>query len=312
MTTFLITGATGFIGSAVLRELIARGAGPRVRVLVRREPPPWMTEAGVDAVRGDLADASGLDGVCAGVATVLHLASRIGGDPAGCVAVNEHGTRRLLAEARRAGAERIIYLSTCGVYGMGVHRGQREDELVAAPVSATSRTRLLAEEMVRAAGGMVIRPHLVYGSGDRHVVPTLLRLVRGVPAWAAGGGARTSLIAVTDLAAAIAAMALMPWGQSRGVTFHADDTRPVRMRDLITTLCGLLGLPVPEVDLPVGEHRERVRRALPVLSDHQHSLFTEDHWYDSSRIWAFTGESPGPGLAARLPATVGWYRLTAA
>lgn len=304
----LVTGATGFVGTAVMREFVTRNAGPRVRVLVRRPVPVWMTEAGVTAWRGDLTDDGSLDGLCAGVTTVVHLASQVGGDPAVCASVNSGGTANLLGEARRAGTTRVLYLSTCAVYRDGVHRGAVESALATDPSSATSRSRLAGERLVRAAGGIVLRPHLVHGAGDRHVVPALAWLLRAVPAWAAGGSARTSLVAVTDLAAVIAALAMAPAVGRPGDVFHVADPRPVRVRRLVTLVGGLLGLPVPTEDLPLDEHRARTRAALPSLSDHQYSLFTQDHWYESSRIWALAGVSPGPGFGPRIEEAADWYR----
>jgi nucleoside-diphosphate-sugar epimerase len=307
----LLTGGTGFIGSAVVRELLAQHAFSEqfeLRVLTRSTLPRWMADGGVVAVPGDLAQPATMDGLGTGVATVLHLASQIGGEPAAIAEVNERGTGALLAEARRAGISRFLYLSTCAVYGDGVHRGSGESDLVPAPVSATSRTRLAAERMVLAEGGMVLRPHLVYGDGDRHVVPTLLRWIRSVPALADGGTGRTSLCAVRDLAAATVALATRDW--EPGAVFHVNHPEPVAYRDLITAVCTVLDLPVPGLDLPVAEHRALTRVAMPGLSEHQYSLLTEDHWYASDRIWRVTGVAPGPGPAGRLAEAAPWYRLT--
>ncbi|GAA4551803.1 NAD-dependent epimerase/dehydratase family protein [Amycolatopsis samaneae] len=308
-TDILLTGATGFVGTAVLRELVERGAGPRVRALARRPLPARASEAGVTTWRGDLRDPASLTGAGAGITTVLHLASQVGGDPALCTAVNEQGTARLLEEA---GTARTLYLSTCAVYRDGVHRGEREpvggSGLETGPASPTSRSRLAAERLVLAAGGAVLRPHLIFGPGDRHVVPTLVRWARAVPAWAAGGSARTSLVAVADLAAVIAVLALTPGLAAAGDVFQVADPVPVPMRELITKVCSLLDVPVPVEDLPWEEHRALTRAALPALTDHQYSLLTQDHWYESSRIWARTGVSPGPGFATRLAEAAGWYR----
>jgi nucleoside-diphosphate-sugar epimerase len=310
LTNILVTGASGFIGAAVLREMVARGMGPRIRVLARRPIPAWQTDAGVMTWRGDLTDAAGLAGMCTGVGTLVHLASQVGGDSALCTAVNEDGTRNVIAEARRAGTSRVLYLSTCAVYRDGVHRGASESALVTDPSSVTSRSRLAGERLVRASGGIVLRPHLVHGAGDRHVVPTLARWLKAVPAWAGSGSARTSQVAVPDLAAVIAALAQNPGAGQPGEVFHVADPRPVRLRRLITGVCELLGLPLPTTDLPLDEHRVRTRAALPTLTEHQYSLLTRDHWYESSRIWALTGVSPGPGLASRLAEAADWYRET--
>ncbi|RZS36580.1 nucleoside-diphosphate-sugar epimerase [Herbihabitans rhizosphaerae] len=305
----LVTGATGFVGTAVVRELLRRhDGGALIRVLCRREPPAWMREAGIAVVHGDLAEAATLDGACDGVSTVLHLASRIGGDLEACTAVNVDGTRALLEQARRAGVSRVVQLSTTGVYGDGVHRGASESLLAPSPVSVTSRTRLAAERMTRAAGGIVLRPHLVYGEGDKWVVPTVLRWLRAVPGWADGGVARSSMVAVSDLASVIAALACMRWGPRRGAVFHVNHPRPVSMRELVTALCGHLDLPLPDLDLTADAHRMLTRSALPSLTDHQFSMLAQDHFYDSTRIWSFTGVEPGPGLATRLPDAIPWYR----
>ncbi|MEU0795036.1 hypothetical protein ABZ342_33660 [Amycolatopsis sp. NPDC005961] len=172
------------------------------------------------------------------------------------------------------------------------------------PASPTSRSRLAGERLVLAAGGTVLRPHLVHGPGDRHVVPALVRWIRAVPAWAAGGVARTSLVAVADLAAAIAVLALDPRLSRPGEVLHVADPRPVTIRGLVTAVCGLLDLPLPAADLPLAEHRARTRAALPALTDHQYSLLTRDHWYESSRIWELTGVLPG----RRLAEAADWYR----
>ena len=176
--------------------------------------------------------------------------------------------------------------------------------LVTDPASPTSRSRLAGERLVLAAGGTVLRPHLVHGPGDRHVVPALVRWIQAVPAWAAGGIARTSLVAVADLAAAIAVLALDPGLSRPGEVLHVADPRPESIRTLVTAVCELLGLPLPAADLPLAEHRARTRAALPSLTDHQYSLLTRDHWYESSRIWELTGVTPSP----RLAEAADWYR----
>jgi nucleoside-diphosphate-sugar epimerase len=302
----LVTGGTGFVGSAVVRELLAMRPDVEPHVLSRSELPQWMVEAGVVMVRGDLTQPSTVEGLGRDVFAVLHLASQIGGDPATVSAVNERGTATLLAMARQADISRVLYVSTCAVYGGKAHRGETEAELVPAPVSITSRSRLAAERLVLANGGVVLRPHLLYGEGDAHVVPTLLRWIRAVPAWAGGAAGRTSLCAVRDLAAAVVALLDKPW--QRGSVFHVNHPEPVGYRDLITMVCELLAVPPPRGDLPIAQHHLRTTAAMPQLSEHQYSLLTDDHWYASDRIWRFTGISPGPGLAQRLAEAAPWYR----
>ncbi|MFB7515242.1 NAD-dependent epimerase/dehydratase family protein [Streptomyces sp. NPDC056144] len=321
----LVLGGTGFIGGTVVRELLrplpgtAPGSTPGstpgsvrgsdVRVLTRRPLPGWMTEAGVRAVPGDLSDPASLDGCCEGVDTVLHMASYVGRDPAMCALVNDIGTRALAQAAQQAGTERMLYVSTASVYGSGPHRGATEGQLTPHPASAASASRLAAEQTVLERGGVVLRPHLVYGPGDQWFVPLLCRLLRKVPVWAEGGSARTSLVGVRDLARAIAVFASSDdWSADRGSVYHVNHPRPVTLRSVAARLCQGLGIPQPDADLPRSAHLELSTRALPQLSAHQHALLTMDHYYESSRVWNRLSLDPGPGFGAGLASGLPWYR----
>lgn len=313
--TVLVTGGTGFVGSAAVAAMVSGADAadrPEVRVLSRRPLPGWMSEAGVIGVRGDLTDPGSIRGSCDGVSTVVHLAAQIGGGREICERVNVEGTRSLLREVARTGVRRIVHLSTTAVYGSGVHRGASESLLAPAPVSETSRTRLLAERQVRAVGGMVLRPHLVYGPGDTWFLPTVFRLLGLVPAWIDRGEAVTSVVSVQDLGRVVAALAQRPWGPHPGAVFHVNQPEPVTYRELIGTVLACLGIEPPAEELAAAEVRLRLSRELPELSDHQFELLAVDHWYESSRIWRRAGVSPGPGLAARLGSAAEWYRGPAA
>ncbi len=306
----LVTGGTGFVGSHVVRALLADDTPdrPEIRVLSRGELPSWMVDAGVTGIRADLSAPADLRGACDGVATLVHLAATVGRDVAECDTVNTDGTLAILAEARRAGTKRVVYVSTTSVYGNGVHQGVTESLLAPAPVSAASRSKLAAERAVRAVGGIVLRPHLTYGPGDRWFVPTLLRLLDKVPAWIDGGAALMSIVSVQDLARVPAALARLPWGPRPGAVFHVSQPRPVSVHALAHKVCTPLGIELPETDLPSGVHRELTRSAIPQMTDHQFSLLAEDHWYESSRIWRTLGITPAELATEEIDDAVGWYR----
>jgi nucleoside-diphosphate-sugar epimerase len=304
--TILITGGTGFIGGAALRALAGSEPVAGVRVLSRQPLPESLRASGVLHVRGDLTDPSSLRGVCEGVSTVLHLASHVGRDRELCDAVNRRGTAALLADAGRYGVSRVAYVSTTAVYGHGVHRGVSEEDLLPLPVSAASRSRLCAEQAVRRFGGIVLRPHLVYGVGDMWFIPTLLRLLRRVPSWIQNGTARSSVVCVDTLGSVLSGLTRIPWNS--GATYHVSHPRPASFRSIVRTVCSALRLDLPSRSLPAAEHREVARREIPELTDHQHELLASDHWYDSSRIWRKVRQSPGPGFSRRFAHAAGWYR----
>jgi nucleoside-diphosphate-sugar epimerase len=311
----VLTGATGFIGSAVLRELAAHrtgeDAGPGERLVVRavgRRRPEGAGPAD-EWVRADIARPRTLRGVCEGADVLLHMAAVISPDESECAAVNVEGTAALMREAARDGVSRVVHLSTAAVYGPGPHRGIGVNEVVPAPVSPASRTRLAGETHALAAGATVLRPGLVLGRGDRWVVPLLAQCLRAVPALWDGGRGRVSAVAVDDLARLVARLALAP-GRADGLggVRHASHPRPVRVGDLLRTLARYDVLPAVTAELPWRECLERLRATRIPVSERQFALVATDHWYRSDEIWRVAGYSPEPSPLAWVEDAAPWYR----
>ncbi|MFI8996039.1 NAD-dependent epimerase/dehydratase family protein [Streptomyces sp. NPDC053542] len=297
--TVLLSGASGFIGSAVLAALREHGADITVRALSRTDGP--------DSVRADLTDPDSLRGVAEGADVLVHLASKVSGEEEACRAVNIVGTQALMREARQAGVERIVHLSTAAVYGLGPHRGIAVDEIAPAPVSAASRTRLAGERTALDAGAVVLRPYLITGAGDRWVVPALAELVRRVPARWDGGQARLSLVDVRDLARLVAELACGEAEVASGV-YHAAHPEPVRLDALLDTLAGHGVLPeVPREAWDWQRCLDRLREYPGAMSERQFELMAREHWYRSEEIWRLAGVPAGPGPLHRLAESAPWY-----
>ncbi|CAL9481011.1 NAD-dependent epimerase/dehydratase family protein [Streptomyces sp. enrichment culture] len=300
----LLTGATGFIGGRVAAAARQRPE-VRLRLLSRRSAP-----GSPDAVQvpGDLADPATLDGCCASADVLVHCATRVDGDPAAVTAVNDLGTRALVEEAVRSGVRRIVYVSTAAVHGRGPFRGVRPGEAPVAPVSATSRSRAAAERHVLDAGGVVLRPHLVYGEGDRWVVPGLLALLRELSATTLTGcDARQSMIDVTTLGRATVAAALSgAW--SPGSVHYVSHPEPVPVPELLAAV-GTLATGRPAdgtgaVDVPTALDRAAGSpRAL-----HHLGMLTVDHWFADDAFWQEADCSPGPGFSRAFAEAAPWYR----
>ncbi|MGW0855016.1 NAD-dependent epimerase/dehydratase family protein [Streptomyces sp. NPDC002690] len=299
----LVTGGSGFIGGTVVPLLSS--AGVRVRVLVHER----SVEAGryAEAVEGDLTDPESLRGICRGVDGVLHLASYVGKDEARCVAVNVDGTRGLVREARRAGVDRFVQLGTAAVYGNGPFRDLAEGAVEPRPVSPTSRSRLSGERFALEAGGAVLRPYLVYGTGDRWVMPALLRMLRALPSGLPErGAALLSLTEVGSLAGSLADMAVAGGARRAGGVFHACPSRPVSLRELVAAAHRHIGFPLVSGD----QSFEQARQALVAAGCDSHilDLLGVDHWLDASRLGAVGGRTPEVGLSEGLATHAAWYR----
>ncbi|WP_426569033.1 NAD-dependent epimerase/dehydratase family protein [Streptomyces canus] len=302
MPTVVITGAGGFIGRHVVREAGRRGLTLRLtahHTQVRAGVP------GTTVVPADLTDPDSLRGLCDGADALLHCASQIGGPDALCEAVNARGTAALVAEARRAGVARIVHLSTAAVYGRGTFRRARPQDLDRAPVSVTSRTRAAGEDAVLAAGGTVVRPHLVYGEGDTRVVPALARLLRGLPGTVEGWRARVSAVAAEDLARALVAAALAPAERLTAPVYHACHPEPVPWHTFLRAVSDVASVPWPERDLTLDEAYDRLRARGG--SRHDLDMLVTDHWFDGDPLWADLDCAPG-AFGERFARYGDWYR----
>lgn len=307
----VITGAAGFVGTQVAREAARRGG--ELTLTSYRRPTARTGHGGGDGdgggavrtVRADLTDPHSLHGLCDGADVLLHCASQIGGTPEANRAVNAHGTAALVAEARRAGVSRIVYLGTASVYGRGPHRRARPGDAARDPRSPTSRTRAEAEDAVLAAEGIVVRPHLVLGRGDEWVVPGLARLLRALSCTPTGWHTAHSVIAVSELAALIVELGLAPADRLSASVYHAAYPAPVTASALLGAVTDCMERPPPPRDLGVGPARELV--AGQAGAAHALDMLASDHWFDSSALWADLGRAPGRSWTADRARMPEWY-----
>ena len=254
----LVTGANGFIGRHVVRRLAA-GSGPAPRAFDVRFGEDFATAvADVETVRGDLADAALLEKSMAGVATVVHLASKyVDHDGTGFDKVNVEGTRSLCRAAAAAGVARVIYLSSVGVYGHGAHRAADETTPLR-PDTPLSRSKAAAEGLVLAGAeagdyqGVVLRHRFVYGAGDGAVMPRLIKAARSYPFWLSGGRARMSLIWAPDLATVIHRLAdpAQVAVDEQDPVYHVTDGEPISYRRVITEICRAFDYRPPRFSIP--------------------------------------------------------------
>jgi len=291
----VITGASGFIGSAVARALHARGA----HVVALVEPGADLRNLAAIAterVVADIRDPAAVRAACAGARFVFHLAAIYrfwARDPRVFYDVNVGGTLNVLGAARAVGCERLVFTSTVGVLGVGTARGgQPSDETsypdIAHLAGPYKRSKFVAEhEVLRAcAEGMdvcIALPTFPLGPGDVGPTPTgkvVLDFLNGkMPAFVATA---MNVAHVDDLA--LGHLAALERGTKGRSYILGGENMP--MRAILRTLADYCGLPLPRLRVP-GE--------LAVLAGAASSLTNPPAGSLATATWPAAGSPPSPG-----------------
>ncbi len=255
----LVTGVTGFIGSAVARALTQ--AGTEVRGLVRPGADLRALDGlRVEPVAGDLGDAASLRSALTGCRQLYHVAAHYAlwaRDPSVFYTVNVEGTKAIMAAAREADVERIVYTSTIGTIGLPEGGGAGTEDTPISPTHLAGdykRSKYLAEQEVlklaRAGWPVVIvNPSAPVGVGDVKPTPTGRIIVdfmkQRMPAYIETG---MNLVDVDDVA--VGHLHAMARGQVG--TRYILGGRNLMLKDVFEILSALTGVNAPTLKLPHG------------------------------------------------------------
>ncbi len=273
-----LTGATGFIGQYLLREMPKRGH--RVRALLRR--PVSLPSETASAVIGDLARPQNMSAALAGVDAVVHsagLAHAMSGLPEDDYRLlNTEATIRLARAARRAGAKRFVFLSSIRAQSGPTADTVLTEALAPRPTDAYGRSKLAAEQGLAELDldWVSLRAVLVYGPGVKGNMAQLVKLARSpFPLPLASLTARRSLLALENLSAAIDAVLEAP-GTLRRV-FIVADPQALTIAEMIAALRGglsrrpnVFALPPALLELALrAARREEIYQRLsgPLIAD---------------------------------------------
>jgi nucleoside-diphosphate-sugar epimerase len=255
--TIFLTGATGLVGGHAAEEALRRGH--RVRALVRpTSDTRWLDQWGVELIVGDLEDRAALRAGVQGADWVINCAAKVGdwGTLAEFRRLNVEALRLLLDAAADAGAERLVHVSSLGVYEARDHFGTDETVPPAAnSLDAYTRSKTEAEALVleycrsRGLRGTIVRPGFIYGERDRTVLPKLLlNLRRGTFAYFGSGEQLLNCIYVKNLVHGIFLAAEAP--KAIGEVFNLTDGQRVTKIQFVGTVARLAGLPPPSRHIP--------------------------------------------------------------
>ena len=236
----LVTGATGFVGPAVVRAL--RAAGHDVRVLEReRGTAAGAGLADVETVQGDMADEGSLRRAVDGVDSVVHLVAILTGKPEDFERVMEQGTRDLVESSREAGVRRFVLMSALGV-------NEETKDLV-----PYYHAKWEMEQTVQAAGleYVIFRPSFVFGPGGA-ALQQFRKIAKLAPVTpiVGPGTQRLQPIWIEDLGAYFAAGVTRPEAANR--TFEIGGPDVVTWNEFWDRLKQALGIRRPSIHLPFG------------------------------------------------------------
>jgi len=317
-----VTGASGFTGSHLVRQLLERRYS--VRALVRQTSrTDALADTRAEIVYGDLTDRSTLSGLLDGIDTVFHVAAayRQEGVPRKhFFAVNVEGTRNLLEESARAGVKRFVHCSTVGVQGE-IRNPPAAENAPYQPGDEYQESKMQGEQLAlqcfkeNRPPGVVVRPVGIYGPGDTRFLKLFRYIHNGKFRMLGKGDILYHLTYVDDLV-----MGMILCGEedrALGEVFTIGGEEYLPVRELVSLIAAILSRPVSMRRIPILPLRmaafvcESVCRPLgiePPIYRRRLDFFIKDRAFDISKAKRLLGYQPKVDLRTGLRLTAEWYQ----
>ncbi len=311
-----VTGGSGFIGAAVLKNLTALNHTVTVLLL-----PDEAEEAvqGVKIVRGDITDSTGINGVLKGQDALIHLAGSVGYQSwKNCIAINQEGTRNIVEEVRKQGTKRVVHMSSVSVYGRVPDVLIDEDFPYRKIGDPYGDTKIEGEKIVRRlleAGNTqvtILRPTAVYGPGDKKFLPKLVEnLGSGRFKMIGSGEQSVDLVHVQDVADF--AVRVLQNERAYGKTYNVANPRNPSWNEFLDMATEELGVPAVKGHIPfplahalasLMETAAKMRRKPPRLSRYSVRLVGRQYNYSIERIREDFGWVPSTDLLEGMRACI--------
>lgn len=315
----LVTGGGGYLGGALVRALLERGEQV---ITLQRGEYPWLERAGARVQRGDVVNTDTVLAASRGCDIIFHVAGKTGvwGDGAEYYRVNVAGTESVINACLENGVPRLVFTSSPSVVFSGADENG-VDESAPYPrhyYNDYQYSKAIAERKILAVNSaalatVALRPHLIWGPGDPHLVA---RLVERAQAGTLRLIKRDNLVDCTYIDNAVsahllAADRLAPGSACAGRAYFISNGEPLPMRTLINRILAALGLaPVVRTISPrsaylagmiyeawytlLGINRE------PLLTRFVAKQLSCSHWYDLSAAHRDLGYQPRVSIDAGL------------
>lgn len=324
----LVTGGGGFLGGAIVRALVARGDSVRS---FSRANYSALSDLGVEQVSGDLGDSKAVTAAAKGCDIVFHVAAKPGvwGPYEDYYRANVIGTENVLTACRANAIPRLVYTSSPSVVFDGSDM-EGVDETVPYPEHFEApypQTKAIAEQQVLAANGpglatVALRPHLIWGPEDNHLVPRILQ--RGRSGQLRRIGQRPCLVdhIYVDNAADAhlqAADALAPGSAVAGKAYFISNGEPIPLWEMVNRILAAAGVPAvertisPKLAYLAGYLLEQVYGAFKLAGEPRMTRFlarelSTAHWFDISAARRDFGFNPRVSTAEGLRRLQAWLQ----
>ncbi len=323
--TILVTGATGFLGSALVTELVRREPGEEIRILARNESKARKQFGdAVTIVSGDITGEEPVRRAVNGASVVYHFSGRLY-HPSTSAALyyqtHVEGTRNLLAACEgQSQLRRVVHCSTTGVLGVTGRTPAAEDAPFA-PTNPYEETKLQGELLAfqaykeRGLPVSIARPGMVYGPGDLHLLGFFASIKKGLPCLIDKGKTLIHPIYIDDMVEAFLLCAERPEAVGRSYNFAGE--RPVSFRELVSAIARALGKSSSGGSIPLwlANLASDIFALLPgfkgedaPLTRSRVKFLTNSRVYDISRARDELGFAPRVELDEGMRYTARWYQ----
>ena len=333
--TIMVTGATGFLGSALVKHLVgtgrpqgiaptALGGIPALSILARDEKKALQQFGdAVTIIKGDITDEEQVRRAVDGATIIYHCAGRLyhPSVPAELYyRTHVEGTRILLKACQgQTQLQRLVHVSTSGVHGITGATPAAEDAPFA-PTNPYEATKLEGELLAlktyweQGLPVSIVRPGLVYGPGDLHLLGFFKSIKKGLFRVIDGGKALLHPVYISDMLAALLLCAEHPHAVGRVYTVAGD--HPVTIRELATAIAHAQGRDLPAGNIPLWlahlasdffAFMPGMRGEQAPLTRSRVKFLTNSRVYDISRARSELGYMPAIGLEEGMQRTAAWY-----